>query len=104
MNVSIPMTVALNYLVVSLGDGLAYRLIGGLELLKRPIYSRADELKLGANEATQLLHSTVVLGDISDGMPGVRVLANEIILSLYGLEDCGKVCTEALSRSKQSCG
>ena len=88
----------------SLGDGLANRLIGYLELLERTVYSGVDELELGADEGTQLLHGTLVLGDVSNRMPSVRMLANEIILSLYGLEDRGEVSPKALSRSKQSCG
>jgi hypothetical protein len=104
VNDRIPITKALKYLVFSLGDGLSNRLIGRLELLERTVYSGVDELKLGANESTQLLHGTVVLGDVSNSMPGVRVLANEIILSLYGLEDRREVSAKALSRSKQSCG
>jgi hypothetical protein len=89
-------------LVLALRDSLPDGFDNELELLHWSLNSCIDELQLWRNQLLEFFHSGLIVVNVAYGVRSVGVLANEIVLSLNGGHDCGKVCSKASAGCEQS--
>jgi len=77
--------------MVSFGDGLADGLEDRLKLPSRTRDASFDELQLRTDKLPQFLHSSLVFGNIANGLSNFRMFSDEIIFAGDRLEDDGEV-------------